>query len=209
MSEDKIPKQAGIGKLIDLGENALNCGGLHASRSEQGRSLLSTTAIDLELGENALNCCGLHASRNEKGRSHLNTIAAIKVKKRYVLVLGATLSATALYIAAFNIPDFIPKAKHINDYDSDQILQHIRDSTFTLPFILLNSAGFVVSLAIIISVLGRFPMKPWPQIPVFMFLFSYVTLIMKILPWASMLVLGFSVPLLILAAAGKVFKFDE
>lgn len=193
MSEDKIPKQAGIGKLIDLGENALNCGGLHASRSEQGRSLLSTTAIDLELGENALNCCGLHASRNEKGRSHLNTIAAIKVKKRYVLVLGATLSATALYIASFNIPDFIPKAKHINDYD--KILQHIRDSTFTLPFILLNSAGFVVSLAIIISVLGRFPMKPWPQIPVFMFLFSYVSLIMISLPWVSMLVLGVFCPI--------------
>lgn len=41
MSEDKM--QARISE-IDLGKNALNCGGVHASRNEKGRSHLNTIA---------------------------------------------------------------------------------------------------------------------------------------------------------------------
>ncbi|XP_059288130.1 uncharacterized protein LOC132041433 [Lycium ferocissimum] len=162
-----------------------------------------------DITKNNFNCSAVHASRNETGRSRLNTNAALKVKKEYVLLPAATLLATVLFTAACRFPRFITRANYIYDYDTGRIVQGERDSTITSSFILFNSTGFIVSLAIVISILRGFPLKPWPQISVSMLFGSYMCLIMKILPWESWLVFFLSVPLLVLAAAGKLCDFAQ
>lgn len=178
MGEDKIPKQAGGGELIDLEKNDWNS-------------------------------CAVHASRNDKGKSRLNTIVALKVNKKYILLPVASLLATVFFITGCHFSRSIPEGNHIYYYDTDRIVQDMRDSTITSLFVLFNSTGFVVSLAIVISILRSFPLKPWPQISLSMFFVSYMCLIMKILPCESWLVLMLSVPLLLLAAAGKLCSLDE
>ncbi|CAN4081032.1 unnamed protein product [Withania somnifera] len=162
-----------------------------------------------DLKKNDFNCSAVHASRNEKGRSHLNANAALQVKKEYVLLPAATLLAIVMFTAACRFPRFITKANYIYNYDTGRIVQEERDLTITSSFILFNSTGFIVSLAIVISILRGFPLKPWPQISVTMLFGSYMCLIMKILPLESWLVLFLSVPLLLLAAAGKLCDFAE
>ncbi|XP_060186562.1 uncharacterized protein LOC132615980 [Lycium barbarum] len=176
---DKIPKQAGVGKFKDLTKNNFKCS-------------------------------PVHASWNEKGRSRLNKNSALKVKKEYVLLPAAALLATVLFTAACRFPRFITKANYIYDYDTGRIVHEERDSTtITSSFILFNSTGFIASLAIVISILRGFPLKPWPQISVSMLFGSYMCLIMKILPLESWLILFLSVPLLLLAAAGKLCDFGQ
>lgn len=162
-----------------------------------------------DLTKNDFNCSAVHASRNEKGRSRLNTNAALKVKKEYVLLPAATLLAIVMFTAACRFPRFITKANYIYNYDTGRIVQEKRDLTITSSFILFNSTGFIVSLAIVISILRGFPLKPWPQISVSMLFGSYMCLIMKIFPLESWLVLFLSVPLLLSAAAGKLCDFAQ
>lgn len=161
-----------------------------------------------DLTKNDFNCSAVHASRNE-GRSRLNINAALKVKKEYVLLPAATLLAIVMFTAACRFPRFITKANYIYNYDTGRIVQENRDLTITSSFILFNSTGFIVSLAIVISILRGFPLKPWPQISVSMLFGSYMCLIMKIFPLESWLVLFLSVPLLLLAAAGKLCDFAQ
>ncbi|CAN4090459.1 unnamed protein product [Withania somnifera] len=162
-----------------------------------------------DLKKNDFNCCAVHASRNEKGRSHLSTNAALKVNREYVLLPAATLLAIVMFTAACRFPRFITKANYIYNYDTSRIVQEKRDLSITSSFILFNSTGFILSLAIVISILRSFPLKPLPQIAVSMLFGSYMCLIMKILPLESWLVLFLSVPLLLLAAAGKLCVFAQ
>nr|XP_016497968.1 PREDICTED: uncharacterized protein LOC107816744 [Nicotiana tabacum] len=145
----------------------------------------------------------------KKGRSRLNTNAALNVKDECVLSLVATLLATVMHTAVSHLPYFIAKANHIYDGDTGRIVQYIRDSPIVSSFILFNSTGFVASLAIVMSILRSLPLKPWTQMAVFMYYVSYMCMIMKILPLGSWLVLFLSVPLLLLAASGKLCNFAE
>ncbi|XP_075089488.1 uncharacterized protein LOC107822267 isoform X2 [Nicotiana tabacum] len=174
---EKIPKLAGVGKFKDLEKNDCNC-----------------SAVD--------------SSWNEKGRSRLNSNAALNVKEERVLLLVATLLATVIYTAVSHLPYFIATANHISDGDNTgRLLQCIRDSSITSPFILFNSTGFVASLAIVMSILRSLPLKLWTQTTIFMYFVSYMSMIMTMLPLGSWLVLFLSVPLLLLAASGKLCNF--
>lgn len=42
--EDKIPKQAGVGKFKDIAKNDSNCSAVHSSGNEKGRSQVNTNA---------------------------------------------------------------------------------------------------------------------------------------------------------------------
>lgn len=124
-----------------------------------------------------------------------NFSSSMKCSKDHVLLLllammmMGTLVAVSRYAAVHNQP------------------QKRQDSVVTLLFILCNSMAFVTSLVGVIHLLHEFPFKPWPQITVSMLFGPYMLLVFKISPNEALPLLVLSVPILLLAAAGKLFGF--
>ncbi|XP_009601783.1 uncharacterized protein [Nicotiana tomentosiformis] len=214
VGEPEVTMFSGVGSFRSYIANTFKC--LHhlppfsySNTREEKIPKLAGVGKFKDLEKNDCNCSAVHSSRNEKGRSRLNTNAALNVKDECVLSLVATLLATVMHTAVSHLPYFIAKANHIYDGDTGRIVQYIRDSPIISSFILFNSIGFVASLAIVMSILPSLPLKPWTQMAVFMYYVSYMCMIMKILPLGSWLVLFLSVPLLLLAASGKLCNFAE
>ncbi|XP_059627053.1 uncharacterized protein LOC132269834 [Cornus florida] len=97
--------------------------------------------------------------------SHDTTNAIFKPGREYaycVLLLMATLVATITYQAAFSpLGRGTLKEGYAYDYDTNGFLQLRKpDSIITRSFLLLNSTGFVASVAMIIFLLHEFPLKP-------------------------------------------------
>ncbi|XP_019164656.1 PREDICTED: uncharacterized protein LOC109160865 isoform X2 [Ipomoea nil] len=124
---------------------------------------------------------------------------SFKRAENAMLVL-AMLTAAATFSAACAFAGVVSKDSETAERDF---------SSLAGPFVLLNSAGFVASVAVIMSVLNPLPLKPWPQISVCSWFGSYMCLMMKLSPHEALILLCVSVPLLVLAATGKLFKFSQ
>nr|GMD13593.1 serine/threonine-protein kinase TNNI3K-like [Ipomoea batatas] len=126
---------------------------------------------------------------------------SFKLQAENLMLVLAMLTAAATFSAACAFAGAVSK-------DSDETAG--RDfSSLAGPFVLLNSTGFIASVAVIMSVLNTVPLKPWPQISVCCWFGSYMCLMMKLSPHEALLLLCVSVPLLLLAATGKIFKFSQ
>ncbi|XP_059625300.1 uncharacterized protein LOC132268475 [Cornus florida] len=125
-----------------------------------------------------------------------------------VLLLMAALVAKITYQAAFSFSVGALKEGYAYNYAANGILQlKKRDSIANRSFMLFNSSGFVASVAVIISLLHEFPLKPWPQISASTLFGSYMCLVMATSPRDAFVLLFLAIPLITLAAAGKLYGF--
>ncbi|XP_031120643.1 uncharacterized protein LOC116023774 [Ipomoea triloba] len=124
---------------------------------------------------------------------------AVNFKQENAILIMAMLTAAATFLAAWSFAGVVYQ-------DSETARDY---SSLAGPFVLLNSAGFIASVAVIMSVLHQLPLKPWPQISVCSWFGSYMCLMMKLSPHEALLLLSVSVPLLVLAAMGKLIRFSQ
>nr|GMD21234.1 Pre-mRNA-splicing factor like [Ipomoea batatas] len=125
---------------------------------------------------------------------------SFKLQAENLMLVLAMLTAAATFSAACAFAGAVSKDSETAGRDF---------SSLAGPFVLLNSTGFIASVVIIMSVLNEVPLKPWPQISVCCWFGSYMCLMMKVSPHEALLLLCVSVPLLLLAATGKIFKFSQ
>nr|GMD19741.1 serine/threonine-protein kinase TNNI3K-like [Ipomoea batatas] len=125
---------------------------------------------------------------------------SFKLQAENLMLVLAMLTAAATFSAACAFAGAVSKDSETAGRDF---------SSLAGPFVLLNSTGFIASVAVIMSVLNEVPLKPWPQISVCCWFGSYMCLMMKVSPHEALLLLCVSVPLLLLAATGKIFKFSQ
>ncbi|XP_059627815.1 ankyrin repeat-containing protein BDA1-like [Cornus florida] len=145
-----------------------------------------------------------------RGRSHQACHKAVmtissKSRKDYartVLLAMATLVTTITFLAVLCPPFGTLKQGYPGTLQLKK--QH---SIITRSFILFNTVGFVASLAILIFLLYEFPLKPWPQISVSSLFGSYACLIMAISAGEALLLLALAIPVLLLAATGRLNGF--
>ncbi|XP_059627052.1 ankyrin repeat-containing protein At2g01680-like [Cornus florida] len=126
------------------------------------------------------------------------------------LLLVATMVATITFAALHVLPTSLLKQGYAYNYDVNGFPQlKNQDSIIIGSFILLNSTGFVASVALIIFLLYEFPLKPWPQISISTLFGSYMCSIMAISPGETMALFFLVIPIFILAAAGKFYGFTR
>nr|GMD35134.1 Pre-mRNA-splicing factor like [Ipomoea batatas] len=125
---------------------------------------------------------------------------SFKLQAENLMLVLAMLTAAATFSAACAFAGAVSKDSETAGRDF---------SSLAGPFVLLNSTGFIASVVVIMSVLNEVPLKPWPQISVCCWFGSYMCLMMKVSPHEALLLLCVSVPLLLLAATGKIFKFSQ
>ncbi|XP_019164569.1 PREDICTED: uncharacterized protein LOC109160782 [Ipomoea nil] len=123
--------------------------------------------------------------------------AAVNFKQENPILIMAMLTAAATFFAACSFAGVVSQ-------DSETARDYY--SSLAGPFVVLNSTGFIASVAVIMSVLHHLPLKPWPQISVCSWFGSYMCLMMKLSPHEALLLLCVSVPLLVLAAMGKFIR---
>nr|GMD35137.1 serine/threonine-protein kinase TNNI3K-like [Ipomoea batatas] len=124
---------------------------------------------------------------------------SVNLKQQNVILIMAMLTAATTFLAACSFAGVVSQ-------DSETTRDY---SSLAGPFVLLNSAGFIASVAVIMSVLHQLPLKPWPQISVCSWFGSYMCLMMKLSPHEALLLLCVSVPLLMLTAMGKLIGFSQ
>ncbi|CAK9188037.1 unnamed protein product [Ilex paraguariensis] len=97
-------------------------------------------------------------------KTDANTIIPL-IGSHMAVLLMATLVAIVAYQAAYHTLNGILNGGYFHSTTLDGTLQlKKQESVITQSFILLNSIGFVGSLAAVMSLLREFPFKPWSQI---------------------------------------------
>lgn len=193
--------------------NAKNSGGFTAL--DILYVLPHTGKIDLEIEKILQKYGALRTKNNADCDTHLcmKGLSNVKSTRRSrltrpvsydVLLLVATLLATITFQAALSFPSIV--STNIGPLLGTPYLNR-GDSITTRSFVLFNSIGFIAAVATLIFMLHQFPIKPWPQISVSTLFGSYMCVINIISPREALPLFSLSIPLLLLAAAGKLFRF--
>ncbi|CAK9188029.1 unnamed protein product [Ilex paraguariensis] len=188
-------------KVVDV--NAMSSGGFTALDILD--VLPRDRIFDVEIGRilgqaGALRARGL-ANRDTNQHAALRYKRKIFIARHVVVLLMATLVLITGYQAAFPILNGTLKEDYFRNPTLDGTLQRNKQESF----IMFNSIWFVGSLAVVIFLLRKFPFKPWSQISVSMLFGSYMCCIFSMSPGEAWNLLLLAIPLLLLAAAGKLF----